>query len=105
MPYFVVLLQPVAGGPDPPEHDPFVDSLLARNLVLLGGPLALAPAGADAAYVLRCGSLSEAREIVADDPLVTSGSRRAEVVEWELVGINPEAIDAELVLRPGDVIG
>ena len=105
MPYFLVLLQPVAGGADPPEHEPFTDSLLARNLILLGGGLDLPLAGADAAYVLACGSLPEAREIVAGDPLVTSGSRRAEVVEWELVGINPEAIDAELVLRPGDVAG
>ena len=37
------------------------------------------------------------------DPLVRERVMRADCVEWRLVGIDPDAIDAELVLRPGDV--
>jgi uncharacterized protein YciI len=101
--YFLVLLHPVAGSTDPPDHEPFVDSLLARNLVLLGGDLVPAAGGAEAAYVLSCSSLEEARALVAEDPLVTSSSMRPEVVEWELVGVNPQAIEPSLHLAPDDV--
>jgi hypothetical protein len=57
----------------------------------------------DAAYVLRCGSLDEAREIVATDPFVINDVARPEPVVWKLVGINPDAIDAAAVLRPEDI--
>jgi hypothetical protein len=36
---------------------------------------------------------------VARDPLVSSGSRRAEIVEWQLVGLNPDAVEPELQTR------
>jgi len=101
--YFLVLLQKTAGAADPPEHEPFVDSLVARNLVLLGGDLLPPAHGTEAAYVLFCGSLDEARGIVAEDPLVSSGAMRAEVVEWELVGVNPAAVEPSLLLTPDDV--
>jgi uncharacterized protein YciI len=103
LPYFLVLLQPVAGAAEPPEHEPYVDSLVSRNVVLLGGDLEPRVAGADGAYVLHCSTLADARRIAGEDPLVTSGSSRAEVVEWQLVGINPDAIEPALVLRPGDI--
>ena len=104
MPYFLVLLQPVAGAGTSPDHEPFVDWLLARNLVLLGGELEPPSSGVDAAYVLSCASLDEARDLVARDPLVSSGCMLADVVEWQLVGVNPTAVEPELLLGPDDVV-
>ena len=102
MPYFLVLLHPVAGAADPPDHEPFVDWLHSLNLVVLGGELDPPALGAEAAYVLSCGSLADARELVASDPLVSSGCMRADLVEWQLVGLNPAAVESELLWRPGD---
>jgi uncharacterized protein YciI len=96
--YFLVLLTDRADAPaQPPDHEPFVDSLVERGLVLLGGPLE--PGGA--AYVLRCGSLAEARAVVAEDPLVTSGAVTATVAPWDLVGIDPRLVDPDLVVGGG----
>jgi hypothetical protein len=53
--------------------------------------------------VLRCGSLEEAGKIAAEDPFVTNGVMRSVCVEWQLVGINPDAIDDEAIVRPKDV--
>lgn len=81
-------------------HEQFVDSMIRRNVVLLGGELELT--GASAAYVLRA-SISEAEKIVAQDPLVLAGAARARLVPWDLVGINPAAIDEALLIRPEDI--
>jgi uncharacterized protein YciI len=96
--YFLVLLRPAASWDgDIPDHDPFTDSLVERNLILLGGPFSGEPvAGVRAAYVLRCADLDEARAIVAGDPLVASGADEASVMAWDLVGINLAAIDPDL---------
>jgi hypothetical protein len=53
----------------------------------------------EAAYVLPCGR-GEARAISSEDPLVANGIMTAACAEWQLVGINPEAIDAAAVLSP-----
>lgn len=100
--YVLVLLDENEGGEDPGAnaHEEFVDSLIARNLVLLGGELELGTAFA--AYVLRA-SPPEAERIVAEDPLVVAGTARPRFVPWHLVGINPEAIDETLVIRPADI--
>jgi uncharacterized protein YciI len=74
-------------------HERFIDGLIERHAVLLGGSFAPAAGDAGAAYVLRCGGLEEARAAAAEDPLVAHGVVRAECVEWELVGIDPDAID------------
>jgi len=84
------------------SHERFIDSLVARNLVLLGGAFAAPIGDAYAAYVLRA-DLDEARQIAAQDPFVVDDVLRAELVQWELVGINPEAIDPSAVIRPVDV--
>ena len=81
-------------------HEEFVDSLIARNLVLLGGELELGRAFA--AYVLRA-SLADAESIVAEDPLVVGGVAQPRLVPWGLVGVNPEAIDEALIVRPRDI--
>jgi uncharacterized protein YciI len=95
--YVLVLLteRPDAVGPVP-DHEPFIDLLIERELVMLGGP---AEGGeAAAAYVLRCDSLAEAHEVVAADPLVRSGAMTASVSRWDLVGIDPRLIDRDLVV-------
>jgi uncharacterized protein YciI len=96
VPYYLVLLHPVPGSGDRPDHEPFVDWLDTMNLVLLGGDFEPAASGAEAAYVLSCASKPDAHELVAADPLVSSGCMRADVVEWHLVGVDPEAVGQEL---------
>ena len=100
--YVLVLLEEVEGGQPVAEnaHEEFVDSLIARNLVLLGGELELGRAFA--AYVLRA-SLADAESIVAEDPLVVAGVAQPRLVPWELVGVNPDAIDEALIVRPRDI--
>lgn len=107
MPYFLVLFRegPSAGelGAHAEAHEDFVTSLIRRNLVLLGGDFRVPLGDVDAAYVLRCRSLEEARAVAADDPLFRTGVYRPEVVEWDLVGINADAIDASAALTPADL--
>lgn len=80
------------------QHETFIDGLIRRNQILLGGRWA-PPAGPFvAAYLLRCDSLDAAREIIGEDPYFHEGIYQAEVVEWKLVGINPNAIEPEVVL-------
>jgi uncharacterized protein YciI len=79
-------------------HERFIDSLIARHLVLLRGSFAGRVGSATAAYVLRCDSVRAAREIAAADPVAAAGAATLEFVEWHLVGIDPEAIDPSLVV-------
>ena len=82
---------------DEPDHEPFIDSLVDRNVILLGGPFDGEPvAGISAAYVLRCRDIDEARAVVATDPLVAARAVVATVTRWDLVGINLDAIDDDL---------
>ena len=78
------------------DHETFIDSLIAKHLVLLGGDLVEAGPGIQAAYVLRCDDLATAEAIVATDPLVSSGEMRAQLAEWQLVGIDLGAVDDNL---------
>lgn len=96
--YFLVLLRDAPDAPtDVPDHEPFIDLLISRHAVLLGGPFEPEPvAGTSAGYVLRCSDLAEAEQIVAGDPLVSSGAYLPSIVAWDLVGIDPEAIDSDL---------
>jgi putative methionine-R-sulfoxide reductase with GAF domain len=57
----------------------------------------------EAAYVLRCDTVDEARKVIADDPYFAHEVVVPVVVEWQLVGINPAAIDAGSIVEPGDV--
>jgi uncharacterized protein YciI len=107
MPYVLVILRRGANADNQQAyataHERFIDSLITRNLVLLGGGFAESIDDAGAAYLLRCSGVEEARQIAAADPYVDHDVVRAECVVWELVGINPAAIDAAAVLRPEDV--
>jgi hypothetical protein len=92
--YFLVLLRERAETAGEIDHEPFIDSLVERNLVLLGGGFTEPPLdGVAAAYVLRCGTRTEAEAVVATDPLVASGACTATVTGWDLVGINTAAVD------------
>src|ERR1700722_20782192 len=98
MGYFLVLLHE---PPDIPsvevDHESFVDSLIKRNAILLGGPLPASPEpGIWAAYVLSCPSRSDAQAIVASDPLVVHGLAIPTITAWDLVAINIAAIADEL---------
>jgi uncharacterized protein YciI len=80
------------------EHVRFIDRLDQANKVVLGGALRPAAAGFEGAYVVRCESLDEAREISASDPYVRADAVGCKVVEWELVGFNPDAVDRSALL-------
>jgi uncharacterized protein YciI len=95
----------LADGPNAGEeskhagaHVEFIDSLIERRLVFLGGDFSKAVGEIGAAYLLRCDSLETAREIAAEDPYSISGVCRQEIVEWRLVGIDPNLIDPNLVV-------
>ena len=98
-----MLLYPAEVHRDLPDHEPFIDSLVERNLVVLGGELEPPASEATVAYVLSCSSELEASVLTASDPLVSTGCMRAEVVEWQLVGFNPDAVDPKLLLWPDDI--
>jgi uncharacterized protein YciI len=97
VPYVLVtLIEGPRFGEVEVDHEPFIDSLIAEHLVLLGGDLVDSEQGVRAAYVLRCDDLAAAEAIVATDPLVTSGVMRAQLAEWQLVGIDLGAVDDDL---------
>ena len=84
-------------------HEAFISSLIKRNVVLLGGAFAEAFENAFAGYLLRCDEVDEARRIAAEDPFAVNHVVSPTCVAWELVGVNPDAIDRSAVIRPEDV--
>jgi uncharacterized protein YciI len=106
-PYTLVLLHagPRFGDIDmyTKGHERFIDSLVRRSLILLGGAIEGSAAFAHAAYILRSDDLEQARALAADDPFVAHDCVRVEVCKWQLVGINPDAIAPSAVRTPADV--
>jgi uncharacterized protein YciI len=102
MGYFLVALKEGPAHADEPRHADahveFIDSLIERRLVFLGGDLSEPIDGIDAAYLLRCDSLEEARAIATGDPYAVHDVCEPEVVEWRLVGIDPRLIDPDLTV-------
>ena len=92
----VTLLEGPKFGEVDVDHEPFIDTLAAEHLVLLGGDLVDAEEGVRAAYVLRCDDLAAAEAIVETDPLVISGVMRPRLAEWRLVGIDLGAVAEHL---------
>jgi uncharacterized protein YciI len=104
--YFLVQLHDTPDGPAVfgPDHEPFIDELIAANVALIGGPFDDPPgAGVRAAYVLRCATFDEARAIAERDPTVTAGRAIPSVHAWHILAINPAAADANLVFTPDDI--
>jgi uncharacterized protein YciI len=100
--YYLVLLKAGPAADEEPRyadaHVDFIDSLIERQLVFLGGDFSEPVAGIDGAYLLRCGSLDQAESIAAEDPYSAHGVCEPKTVEWRLVGIDPELIDPDLAL-------
>jgi hypothetical protein len=84
------------------RHELFITDLIKRDTILLGGGFGAPIGNAEAAYLLRC-SVDQAHAIASEDPLVSSAIMKAECVEWKLVGVNPDAIDASVTIRSRDV--
>ena len=82
------------------DHERFIDRLIEQKRIVLGGDWKPPVAGFEAAYLIRSDSLDEARQIAASDPFISSGAMRFDVVEWELVGVDPEAVDRDALLYP-----
>jgi uncharacterized protein YciI len=100
--YFLVVLKAGPAVDEEPRHAGahvgFIDSLIERRLVFLGGDFSTAVDGMSAAYLLRCNSIEEAQAVAAEDPYSIHGVYETETVEWQLVGIDPELIDSNLVV-------
>jgi uncharacterized protein YciI len=100
----LILILP--SGTNPPdaesqiEHERFIDGLDEANKVVLGGSWRPAVGGFEGAYLVSCASLDEARAIAGSDPLVGADPTRCDVVEWELVGVNPDSVDRSSLLYP-----
>jgi uncharacterized protein YciI len=84
-------------------HRDFVTSLVRRNVVVLGGDFAEPISDAHAAYLLHCESIAAAHETIAEDPFFAHGVLEPRLVEWRLVGVNPDAVDPSDLLTPRDV--
>jgi uncharacterized protein YciI len=82
------------------RHEAFIDELDRQNRVILGGGWDPATDRYVGAYLLNCGSREEAQGIARADPFVRAGAARCEVVEWVLVGMNPDAVDRTALLYP-----
>jgi uncharacterized protein YciI len=99
--YFLVVLKAGLSVDEEPKHADahvaFIDSLIERRLVFLGGDFSEPVDGIAAAYLLRCGSIEEAEAVAAEDPYAIHDVYETETVEWQLVGIEPELIDSNLV--------
>ncbi|HLR93763.1 MAG TPA: hypothetical protein VK053_04495 [Jiangellaceae bacterium] len=94
--YFLVLLRESTVAAEEEDHEPFIDSLVARNLILLGGSFDEPIDGAVAAYILRCDDEGQAHSIVAEDPLVLTGIAEPLITRWDVIGVNRNAIEADL---------
>ncbi len=102
--YWLVLLRGDAVPTDEVNqaHVDFIDDLIRSNSILLGGGFS-GVEGIPGGYLLYCESETEARSIAASDPYVKEGPFGSDILEWPLVGINPEAILASKIVRPSDV--
>jgi uncharacterized protein YciI len=103
MKYFLVLLsdEPDGGVEDAiaRAHEGFIDALIARTAVLLGGGFETQVSGFYAGYVLVADSIAAATAVAQDDPLVRDARVTCHVTEWRLVGIDTAAIDPNQTVR------
>ena len=84
-------------------HQAFIARLVRENRILLGGPFVGEEGGAHfGAYVLACETVAEGRAVAEQDPYISEGVAIPRYVRWQLVGVNPDAIPPDLVLRPAD---
>jgi uncharacterized protein YciI len=98
--YYLVLLRPGACHDRAPDilddHVAFVESMIAADVVLLGGDFGEVVGEAESAYLLHVASATEAGRWAARDPFVQAAVYEPTVVTWDLVGINLRAVDPGL---------
>ncbi|GBC70583.1 hypothetical protein HRbin02_00351 [Candidatus Calditenuaceae archaeon HR02] len=86
MPYFVVLLETIAGV-EPTQnqrrsHLDHLASLKARGILFASGRF---KDGSGGLYILEAKNIEEARSLAESDPYVKFGLRRCTVKEWDRV--------------------
>lgn len=100
IPYFLVLLRIGPKYTEGPhywdEHVRFIELMIDKNVVLLGGDLKNSFDNIEAAYLLYTQTQAEAEEWAARDPLVINNIYTARVLEWSLVGINVSAVHPQV---------
>jgi len=75
------------------EHMDFIARMVRQGAIVLGGDFG-GPAGEfEFAYVMKCENMSDAREVVRQEPYVRAAAYEPEMVEWGLVGINLAAFE------------
>ena len=86
-----------------PDHLAYIASLEAAGAVMFAGPMS-DPTGArndgDGMLVLRAGSLEEATELAANDPMHKSGTRSFTIRKWM---INEGTVGITVGLSSGKV--
>lgn len=87
------------------DHRSYVTELIRTNNILLGGEFdGRICEAAHGAYVLYCASIDEARALAHNDPYIAAGAYRADIAQWNLVSINPDAVERDLLHGRGDIV-
>jgi uncharacterized protein YciI len=85
---FAVLSRPTGQWHDAPcllaEHVGFLQDLERRGVTFLSGPLGVDGTGwrGHGLTVIRAGSITEARNLMAAEPLIAAGLRAHDVMPW-----------------------
>ena len=105
MPYYLVLLTRTENAkPDEVSnpHEPFVDTMIQEKVVVLGGDFVGDVGGAEGGYLLNTDTRAETEAWVGKDPLVSSGAYTARIVEWDLVAVDPAAVEPSDIIKRED---
>jgi uncharacterized protein YciI len=86
LPYYVVILEAVAGAQIPQDlrqsHLNYIASMKEKGILLVSGRFT---DGSGGLFIISAEGLQEALRIASSDPYVVSGVRRPQVKEWERV--------------------
>jgi uncharacterized protein YciI len=101
VPYFLVLLEASANRQQEEkyraQHMEFIDSMIEQNKVLLGGSLGTGLKEMEGAYLLNVRTYAQAEAWVLKDPYVEHNIYTTHIIQWDLVGIDKNAIDPLLI--------
>lgn len=102
VPYFLVLLEASTNRKQEEkyriQHMEFIDSMIEQNKVLLGGSLGTGLKEMEGAYLSNVRTYAQAEEWALKDPYFEHNVYRAHIIQWDLVGIDKNAIDPLLIL-------
>jgi uncharacterized protein YciI len=100
--YYLVLLEASANRKQEEkyevEHIRFIDTMIEQNKVLLGGSLGIGLNEVEGAYLLNVRTHAEAETWTLKDPFVQHNIFRPRIIQWDLVGIDKNAIHPSLLL-------